>query len=957
MKYKGEKPPSPPPPVPLMEDEEVPNSTTRFYSAKFGRLTNRATSPNQNSRPKPHEGILRRGDQLRDWQHKSTNNKTVTISPLIELVGGRSDDPLDHSEAMTWAPLNTRQRTGAGSQPPCAIMNPPDNTYDTIRAETLASWLNVQKSNAHDDSYNFNPNRVSHPATGLRYEKATYDEMIPAVEATAVAFLNLNYKVRSNDDTDNSDGALRTPADGSQPCDYPLAQEIFEAGETTRDLRDHLNHAVLNSIAHVSKNGHKYSKFTEHPGNKTEASDIQTCERPFLGPKHNSFKVSDDREVCTLITKGAITPTSLSKQEQKSKVIIRVLMIRTFKLDDNGAFRAKSRLCPNGKTIKYSDGTLSTKGLPKKPLTYCPTIPDLALKVFFNVASSGGHEIRRMDFEQAFAQTKCEMEYYLKLPPRQRSPEIQEALSNAQPCSDLSPQAPSGNSEDVFLRINSYLYGLPESGRKWWLKLRTVLISEGLKEHPSWECFFVRNEQDGSKSFFALHVDDILGFNTRSKSVIEELFLKITDAANGGLRASPPDDLHGKFFLGVRYTQYNNGCWRADQRHYIADLQLKFPPRKKHSSLIAKTQLPEIDLGPSQRSLSEADVESLSERYGNNFPSAVGCLIYLFFRNKFRDFFKTRPDLKPATVFLAAHTKLPGERHFKALQQFLHYIYCTADVHFNFAGRGRIGPDPITGLDDSAVGYATGLPKTPPSHIDFIFEPPSPVPQNPPEGGYLDKDGNLQIRSEADAEHKRSTSGKYVTCHVLYYGGSAVLLNVVIPKLTSQNTTCTEAQGNAAGGESLSILIENLAAPDFDLYKHNPEAPPIQHCDNDALVKVFNNKKKPPVPKCKDHIKMAILKLYDMILNNRIRVHHIRSRHNSSDLGTKQLGALANAIHTCTIQNISQYSNSFLASIIKEKSKALRKTPHELAEANSTTADYPSKPTRFNGKPDPDVPL
>ncbi|GMH74624.1 hypothetical protein TL16_g06514 [Triparma laevis f. inornata] len=192
-----------------------------------------------------------------------------------------------------------------------------------------------------------------------------------------------------------------------------------------------------------------------------------------------------------------------------------------------------------------------------------------------------------------------------------------------------------------------------------------------------------------------------------------------------------------------------------------------------------------------------------------------------------------------------------------------------ADVHFNFAGRGKVGPDPETGLDDSAVGYATGLPKTPPSHIDFIFEPPSQVPQNPPEG-YIDKNGNLEIRAEADAEHKGSTSGKYVTCHLLYYGGCCILLAVVIPKLTSQNTTCTEAQGNAAGGESLSIFIENLSAPHFNLYKYNSEAPPTQHCDNDALVKILNNNKRPPVPKTKDHIKMAILKVYDLILNNRI---------------------------------------------------------------------------------------
>lgn len=393
MKYKGVMPPLPPPTAPLMENEDMSESIPRFYSAQFGSQPKRATAPKWDSQLRPLKGSRKRGSQLRDWRHKSATVKTVTTSPLVELVGGRNDDPTDHSEAMTWSPLNTRQRTGAGSQPPCAIMHPPDSSYDEVRAETLASWHKVQKSNAHDDSYNFNPTRVAHPETGLRYEVANYEEMIPAVEATAVAFLNINYKTRSIDDSENSDGAPRASADGSQRCDCPLAREILEAGETTRDLRDNINHVMLVSATHVSRTGHKYSIYTEPPVTKTEANDIETCERPFLAPKHKSFKGSDDSEVCTLIMKGAVTPTSLSKTEQKSKIIIRVLMIRTFKMDDEGVFKAKSRLCPNGKTIKYYDGSRSTRGLPKKPLTYCPTIPDTALKVFFNVASSGGHGI------------------------------------------------------------------------------------------------------------------------------------------------------------------------------------------------------------------------------------------------------------------------------------------------------------------------------------------------------------------------------------------------------------------------------------------------------------------------------------------------------------------------------------------------------------------------------------
>lgn len=138
----------------------------------------------------------------------------------------------------------------------------------------------------------------------------------------------------------------------------------------------------------------------------------------------------------------------------------------------------------------------------------------------------------------------------------------------------------------------------------------------------------------------------------------QKLFTKMTDLSKGGLRASPPDNLHGRNFLGVKYSQYINGCWRAMQRDYIDTLRMKFPPQPKVTKLRAKTQLPTLDLGPSQRSKTEAEADALSKKYGMNYPSVIGSVIYLW---------KTRPDLKPATI---SSRRTPNSRGRSTLKRY-----------------------------------------------------------------------------------------------------------------------------------------------------------------------------------------------------------------------------------------------------------------------------------------------
>ncbi|GMH63719.1 hypothetical protein TrRE_jg3576, partial [Triparma retinervis] len=467
-------------------------------------------------------------------------------------------------------------------------------------------------------------------------------------------------------------------ADGPQPSDSSFALESLEIAPTNRETADNLNAFSANFFS-----SRPSPAPPAVPHSITDCDVIIQGELPFTGARHRLLRNSDFKEFSGLITSRAVTPVVLSPEQQSTVPIIDIMVVRKFKVTTNATvFIGKSRLVPRGDKIPYNDGSSSTAHLPFKPLTYAPTIPTEAKRVFFCIASAHGRDILQIDFIQAFGQPKFkanDKRYYLKVPLRYRQHGIASLFTDY--LDDSNPHAVSRTTatnlatpaaSSIFLRLNAYLYGLPDAARQWWLLLSTALLDLNFVQHSTWNCFFRKEEPDNSVTFLIVHVDDMLGHNSKDVSKVNEAYTAIRKT----LKATDPIPLHGNLFLNVRYFRNADLSWSCSQEHYIDSIKERFP-QHPISRKLPYTQLPpDFNLGPSLRSVTKEAVHQLELEFGCKFSAITGSAVYLL---------DTREDCRTSIVFLASHNHLPGRSHFIAAFHFLNYLYATKSLRFNFS--------------------------------------------------------------------------------------------------------------------------------------------------------------------------------------------------------------------------------------------------------------------------------
>ena len=392
------------------------------------------------------------------------------------------------------------------------------------------------------------------------------------------------------------------------------------------------------------------------------------------------------------------------------------------------------------------------------------------------------------------------------------------------------------------------------------------------------------------------------------------------------LTAKEHTDLNGSYFLNVRYIQNDDRTWTADQHSYIENLRLKFPifpQTRQHPT----TQLPaNYDIGLGGDSTCETDVLALEEHFNFQYSSLAGSLIYLL---------ETREDVRASTVFVCTHSKLPGRKHFLAINHLLNYIYKTKHLVFNFAKRYA--------KTHSLHALTESYPPTPKDHIRYLFSPRLANGKAPelPDGLPPNKSGFLEVFHCFDAEHKSHTNGKAILAYAIFFGNSLVQFNVKIPKLTAPDTTCAEAQASSAGAASLSNIVSNLEL--FDIYKLDRSNPPPTFCDNKSLVECIINHKDTPIPHTQPHIRLHAQRLHDYHRNGDTALSHIYSALNTSDIGTKTLPKIANAIHTASLLNMQQTDDKWFTRILQPIATRA-KLEHDSLIAIIDDADSDSNP-------------
>lgn len=829
--------------------------------------------------------------------------------PYVTTYTFTPSDPASSSTQVSNPKLSSPCRQIPGTESTCPVTlstksSPIDQHQHYLTKEIIRFWSEFQSST--DDS-NDNPdapqsifNNLAHPSLGLRviHNDNTPPPTLAFSQKALVSILQRPYTLPYSTTTTRT---FISP----EIADSTLCKQCIDIAPSTRHIADSLN-AFSAFIPNKDFASSPPSIHIATPSTETEATLLTTNEIPHIGPRHPLFKQSDFDELNDLITSGAITPICTTREEARTSnlLLVPMLVIRKMKpTSDPSSFTAKSRFTPRGDLIPYSDNSSSSSGLPPRPDSFAPAICETAKRVFFNLSSSSPTPLRELvlDFKQAFAQPRLTAEdpkYTLIYPTRFHTKEISNLLvSTALPLSPSSPKASISNIANIYLKLNCYLYGLPEAARKWHTLLRSHIIRLGYHEHPVWQCFYRRIEDDTSKSYLALHVDDLLGHNSNpTASHIESLYADLSKV----LDAKPPHPLDGTLFLGVRYTKNSDGSLTADQHDYITTLASRFPlpstTRQNPTTILP----PDFDIGRTLESSNLLEVAQLEQQFNTKYTSLTGSFIYLL---------TTREDLRTAAVFLSTHNIFPGKSHFLAAYHFLSYVLSTKYLHFNFAK-----PHART---HRLYSISHGYPQTPKKHVRYIFSPrllDGSFPP-PPHGLPVDSSGHVEVFAGFDAEHKTHTNGKAILSHGAFLGGSLLTLVVHIPKLTAQDTTCAEGQAASLSARYLNYLIPNLSV--WDIIINNPSDPPPVTCDNKSLVDAITHSPFTPVPNVKTHIRLSLQLLHDLHHNHSVHLHHVYSQRNPFDIGTKVLPKLPHALHTCTILNIEQTDFPAFANILQ----------------------------------------
>ena len=301
----------------------------------------------------------------------------------------------------------------------------------------------------------------------------------------------------------------------------------------------------------------------------------------------------------------------------------------------------------SGEISRYK-ARLVAQGFAQKPgvdftETFAPVAKTDSIRLLLAFAAANNFEIHQVDVKSAFLNGKLEETIYMRQP----------------------KGFTAKGKEDWVWQLNQTLYGLRQSGRVWYKKLRDALLELGFKPSAADPCVFIRSH-DGNLSIVFTHVDD-LGIICNSVSVIVQLKGELAQY----FPISDLGEVH--HLLGIKITRDREKRTIAlSQEQYILDLLRKFgfdnvnPVRTPlDTSIRLSKNMPTSKTAPSQH-----------ENRDFPYQSIVGSLMHAAVM--------TRPDIAHAVQQVAQFMSDPQPAHCTAVKRILRYLRGTASYQLTF---------------------------------------------------------------------------------------------------------------------------------------------------------------------------------------------------------------------------------------------------------------------------------
>jgi len=311
-------------------------------------------------------------------------------------------------------------------------------------------------------------------------------------------------------------------------------------------------------------------------------------------------------------------------------------------------FKAKRKKKSNGDPDKYkvrgaARGDQLTRAMRKQgiqlPPTYSPTVRPLTFAFMLQLAVLMGFSMATMDIKTAYLN--------VKLPDNEDWIITQIDPRIALLCG-LDPQQ--------HYRIGTALYGLPDSGRRFYYHYKDALIKEGYIIAQSDQCLFFKITKTET-TYIIIYVDDTFIFSNHMYNV-DEMISRISKHYTVTL------DTVADSFLGINLEHMNDGTIKLTQPKLLKKLFLQHPqmenPRgnrkRKHNHPYGPTPTGEDpDASPIDRS---------------KYLRLLGMLMYLT---------KSRPDIMAAVSFASTKAQSPTDKNYLDLYYVVEYLRSTQE--------------------------------------------------------------------------------------------------------------------------------------------------------------------------------------------------------------------------------------------------------------------------------------
>jgi hypothetical protein len=271
------------------------------------------------------------------------------------------------------------------------------------------------------------------------------------------------------------------------------------------------------------------------------------------------------------------------------------------------------------------------------------------LKMFLAMAAQRRRRVYQADFIGAYLQAKMDRIVYVMLPIEYKMyfPDLAEWFG-------------------VPLRLERSAYGINSAGRLWAEELFGWYQEYGFVQSQVEPSLFTYSNGDDWIILLS-YCDDTAYFcsTDAARQAFETAMCKRFDCKLLG-------QLH--WFLQARITQQTNYDITLDQTRYTTAMCKRLLPNHDPTTATPRditkyaAPLPADTIFTKEDCSKDAiEMRSLEEEFQFEFPVVIGCLLWVL---------NTSPRLQFPIRKLAKFMRLPGRKHFQALQHLLHHIRC-----------------------------------------------------------------------------------------------------------------------------------------------------------------------------------------------------------------------------------------------------------------------------------------